>query len=358
MRWKTEQSSASETTPPVLAIDGSHGEGGGQLVRTACALAAITGTPFRLYNIHARRDPPGLAPQHLTAVRAVAELCAGSVEGLTPRSREIVFHPGKLRPGDYRFDVGTAGSITLVLQACLPAAFAAKGPVTLRVTGGTDVRAAPPLDYLRFVFLPLLKRMGLHAEMNVRLRGYYPRGGGHVEVVVSPGTPRPLALETAGALEAIEGAAHVANLPLHIVERMQQTAERRLRGYPNVRITPDVLGHDRAFGPGGAIVLWARTANTLLGAGEVAQRGIPAEHIAETAVDALRAEIEAGVTLDLHAADQILLYCALARGASVFLARAWTSHAQTTAWLIEQFLPVRIRTSAQGTLARVEIRPR
>ncbi len=342
----------------MLALDGAHGEGGGQLVRTACALSAITGTPFRLHGIRARRDPPGLAPQHLTAVKAVAELCAGSVEGLALRAQEIVFRPGPLRPGDYRFDVGTAGSIALVLQACLPAAFAAKGPVTLRVTGGTDVRAAPPLDYLRFVFLPLLRRMELHAEMNVRLRGYYPRGGGHVEVEVAPGTPQPLVLETAGRLQAIEGAAHVANLPLHIVERMQRTAERRLRDYPNVCIVPDVLGHDRAVGPGGAIVLWARTANTLLGAGEVAQRGVPAERIAETAAVALCAEIEAGATLDTHAADQILLYCAFSRGASAFLVRAWTSHAQTTAWLIEQFLPVRIQASAQGTLARVQIRPR
>lgn len=342
----------------MLALDGGYGEGGGQLVRTACALSAITGTPFRLHNIRARRDPPGLAPQHLTAVKAVAALCAGGVEGLTPRSREIAFHPGPLRPGDYHFDVGTAGSITLVLQASLPAAFAAGGAVTLRITGGTDVRAAPPLDYLRFVFLSLLERMGLHAEMNVRLRGYYPRGGGRVEVAVSPGTPRPLVLESAGALEAIEGAAHVANLPLHVVERMQRTAERRLGDYPNVRIMPDVLGHDRAFGPGGAIVLWARTAHTLLGAGEVAQRGVPAERIAETAADALCAELEAGATLDVHAADQILLYCALARGTSAFLARAWTSHAQTTAWLIEQFLPVHIRASAEGALARVEIRPR
>lgn len=341
----------------MLVIDGSHGEGGGQLVRMACALSAITGTPFRLHDIRARRAPPGLAPQHLTAVRAVAELCAGDVEGLALRAREIAFRPGLLHPGDYRFDVGTAGSITLVLQACLPAAFAANGPVTLRVGGGTDVKAAPPLDYLRFVFLPLLRRMKLHAEIKVWQRGYYPRGGGRVEVAVAPGTPQPLVLERAGALEAVEGAAHVANLPSHIVERMQQTAARRLRDYPNVRITPDVLGHDRAAGTGGAIVLWARTAHTLLGAGEVAQRGVPAEHIAETAAQALRAELETGATLDLHAADQVLLYCALARGTSAFVARAWTSHAQTTAWLIEQFLPVRIRAVSHGPLVRVEVAP-
>ena len=445
----------------MLVIDGAHGEGGGQLVRTACALAAITGKAVRVFNIRAHRDPPGLAPQHVTAVRAVAELCAAAVEGLALRARELVFRPGTLRGGQFRFDVGTAGSVTLVLQAVLPAAFAGAArstlclvggtdvtgappldylrfvflPVlarmglhaeikvrqrgyyprgggyvevevapgmpqplvlesagtlrggqfrfdvgtagsvtlvlqavlpaafagaarsTLCLVGGTDVTGAPPLDYLRFVFLPVLARMGLHAEIKVRQRGYYPRGGGYVEVEVAPGMPQPLVLESAGTLQAIEGAVHVANLPLHIVERMQHTAERRLRDYPNVRITPDVHGHDRAFGPGGAIVLWARTANTVLGAGEAAQRGVPAERIAETASEALRAELETGATLDLHASDQVLLYCALARGASVFLARAWSSHAQTTAWLIEQFLPVRIRASAQGALTRVAVGP-
>ena len=341
----------------MLVIDGAHGEGGGQLVRTACALAAITGKAVRVFNIRAHRDPPGLAPQHVTAVRAVAELCAAAVEGLALRARELVFRPGTLRGGQFRFDVGTAGSVTLVLQAVLPAAFAGAARSTLCLVGGTDVTGAPPLDYLRFVFLPVLARMGLHAEIKVRQRGYYPRGGGYVEVEVAPGMPQPLVLESAGTLQAIEGAVHVANLPLHIVERMQHTAERRLRDYPNVRITPDVHGHDRAFGPGGAIVLWARTANTVLGAGEAAQRGVPAERIAETASEALRAELETGATLDLHASDQVLLYCALARGASVFLARAWSSHAQTTAWLIEQFLPVRIRASAQGALTRVAVGP-
>jgi RNA 3'-terminal phosphate cyclase (ATP)/RNA 3'-terminal phosphate cyclase (GTP) len=341
----------------VLEIDGSHGEGGGQLLRTACALSAITGKPLRLTRIRARRDPPGLAPQHLTAVKAVAELCGAEVEGLALRAAEIVFRPGRLRGGDYRFDVGTAGSIALVLQACLPVAFACAEPVRLRVTGGTDVRGAPPLDYFRYVFLPLLARLGLGVRLEVVQRGYYPRGGGTVEAAVIPGLPRSLVIEVAGALATIEGAAHVANLPVHIVERMQRTAERQLQDYPNVRIVPDVLGHDRAFGPGGAIVLWARTANALLGAGEVAQRGVPAERIAEQAAQALRAELEAGATLDIHASDQILPYVALASGASCFRARAWTSHAQTTAWLLEQFLPVRFDVSPGGALIRVEVRP-
>lgn len=342
----------------MLALDGSYGEGGGQLVRTACALSAITGTPFRLHDIRARREPPGLAPQHLTAVSAVAEMCAGNVEELALRAREIVFRPGRLRGGEFRFDIGTAGSITLALQAILPAAFACGEKTTLHIVGGTDVRAAPPLDYFRFVFLPLLARMGLRAEARLVRRGYYPRGGGEVQVTVEPGAPKPLRLEAPGALEEIGGIAHVANLPLHIVERMQATAERTLASFGRVGIEPQALGPDRAIGPGGAIVVWARCTHTVLGGAEVAQRGVPAERIARNAAEALRDELVAGAALDAHALDQLLIYAALAKETSVFLARAWTSHAQTTAWLIEQFLPVRIRASAQGPLTRVETRPR
>lgn len=341
----------------MLAIDGAHGEGGGQLVRTACALAAITGKAVRVSDIRARRDPPGLAPQHVTAVRAVAELCAAEVEGLALHARELVFRPGTLRGGQFRFDVGTAGSITLVLQAVLPAAFAGAARSTLRLVGGTDVTGAPPLDYFRYVYLPLLARLGLHAEAQLIRRGYYPRGGGEVEVAVQPARPSALCLESAGALAEIRGSAHVANLPAHIAERMQQTATQTLAGFPRVHIERQVLGREQAIGAGGAIVLWARTAHTVLGGAEVAQRGVAAERIAEQAAQALRAELEAGATLDIHALDQILPYAALASGASCFRARAWTSHAQTTAWLLEQFLPVRFDVSPGGALMRVAVRP-
>jgi RNA 3'-terminal phosphate cyclase (ATP)/RNA 3'-terminal phosphate cyclase (GTP) len=338
-------------------IDGSYGEGGGQLLRNACALAALSGEELRLFNIRARRDPPGLAPQHLMAVRAVGELCGAEVEGLTLRSQEIRFHPGRLRAGEFRFDVGTAGSIPLVLQACLPVTFACGAPVRLHVSGGTDVRAAPPLDYLRFVFLPLLARLGLHARVEAMRRGYYPRGGGEVEVAVEPGAPSPLRLESAGTLEELGGVAHVANLPLHIVERMQATAARLLARYGPVHIEPQALRPDRAIGPGGAIVVWARFANTVLGGAEVAQRGVPAERIASNAAEALAVELEAGATLDRHACDQLLVYLARARGASSFLVRELTSHARTMLWLLQQFLPLRVETRAHGALTHVELTP-
>ena len=325
----------------MLAIDAAHGEGGGQLVRMACALAALTGTPIHLSDIRARRDPPGLAPQHLTAVQALATLCDAQTEGLALRTREFVFRPGAIRGGDFLFDVGTAGSITLVLQAVLPVALSAPAATSLRILGGTDVKAAPPFDYFRYVLLPQLRRLGLPIDVTLQRRGYYPRGGGVVDVQLRPGRPCALHQERAGALRELGGHAHITNLPMHILERMQRSAERALSGFGVPRIDAERLGHEAAFGAGGAIVLWARTDAGLLGGSEVAQRGVPAERIAETAAQALVAELASGATLDVHASDQLLIYLALARAPSHFLARAWSSHAATTAWLIEQFLPVR-----------------
>lgn len=341
-----------------MLIDGAYGEGGGQLVRMGCALAALTATPVQFIRVRAGREPPGLAPQHLAAVRAVAEMCGAQTEGLALRAQDFSFKPGVLRGGDFRFDVGTAGSITLVLQALLPVALAAPAAVRLRVRGGTDVRAAPPLDYLRHVLLPLLARLGVQATLTVHQRGYYPRGGGEVVLAVEPGRLQGLMLHEPGPIEALGGALHVANLPAHILERMERTARDRLAGFGPAALTPDLLGPDRAAGAGGACVLWARRQRCLLGSGEVAQRGVPAEEIAARAARALVAELDAGVTVDLHASDQLLVYLALAGANSQFTAREFSSHAHTTAWLIEQFLPMRIRAMPAGAGVLVSINAR
>jgi RNA 3'-phosphate cyclase len=341
----------------VIAIDASHGEGGGQVVRLACALAALTGKSIRLCGVRARRSPPGLAPQHLAAVRAVAQLCHAETEGLVLRTESFAFQPGPIQGGDYRFDVGTAGSITLVLQAVLPVVLAAPAASSLHIIGGTDVKAAPPFDYFRYIFVPLLQRLGLDVRVTLVRRGYYPRGGGEVAVRVQPGRPVPLRLDTPGALQELGGIAHVANLPAHIVERMQHSATQILAEHGNARIETQLLGHAEAVGQGGAIVLWARLANTVLGGSQVAQRGIPAERIAEQAAHALQAELRAAITIDVHAADQLLIYLALAGRPAHFTARAYSSHAQTTAWLIEQFLPVRFAVQQAAGHARIEIAP-
>lgn len=324
----------------MLRIDASYGEGGGQLVRSAVALAAITGQAVRVDNVRIKRDKPGLAPQHLAAVRAVAALCSAHCEGLELRAQTFSFSPGRLRGGEFRFDVGTAGSVTLVLQALLPVLLCAPGPGRVIVSGGTDVRAAPPLDYFRRVLLELLRQMGATVGCRVLRRGYYPRGGGEVEVSVEPARWQPLQWLEPGALVSVEGVAHVANLPLSIAERMRDAAATRLAdlGSP-ARFDAVVLGPEEAIGTGGAVVCWARRRHAVLGAARVAERGVRAEVLGEAAGAELAADLAAGVTLDIHAADQALIYLALAGGR--FSARVLSSHARTAMWLIEQFMPVR-----------------
>lgn len=346
----------------MIEIDGSYGEGGGQLLRTAVALAAITGQALRVRNVRARRSNPGLAPQHLAAVKAVAALCDAAVEGLQVKSQEIVFHPGRLRGGQFQFDVGTAGSITLVLQAVLPVALMCKERLVMEITGGTDVRAAPPLDYFRWVFLPLLSLMGGRVSLHLVKRGYYPRGGGEVKVEVESGTRlRPLVLEPRGTLSElseVRGIAHVTNLPAHITARMARAAQEALPPVPVPHIEQQQFAWPQAIGQGGAIVLWAHCGHDVLGAATTAQRGVPAERLGEEAGRALRAEIESGATLDMHAADQLLVYAALANGPSHFTVRTLSSHASTAMWLIERFLPVEFGVAQVGQLLRVDCRPR
>jgi RNA 3'-terminal phosphate cyclase (ATP) len=336
-------------------IDGAYGEGGGQLLRTACALSAITGAAIRLHNVRARRTPAGLAPQHLTAVKAVAALCDAEVDGLELRSQKIVFRPAKIRGGDFRFDVGTAGCLTLVLQALLPAALTADASTRIQLTGGTDIRGAPPLDYFRFVHLPLLARMGAHIDIEVVRRGYYPRGGGQLKVDIQPARLQPLWLDTAESVAQIGGRIHVANLPAHIAARMHDTAVRLLAGIAPIRIEQQRLDSASAGGSGGAIALWASGAQRLLGGAEVAQRGVPAERIAATAAGRLRDAIHAGATVDVHAGDQLLIYTALAGGPSCFRVDAVTAHAHTALWLLGQFFPLRVGITPIGAFTRVEI---
>jgi RNA 3'-terminal phosphate cyclase (ATP) len=340
----------------MLEIAGAHGEGGGQLVRTAVALAAIRGTPIRLRNARAARRNAGLAPQHVAAVRAVASMCDARCEGVEPRSTGFTFAPGPLRGGHYRVDVGTAGSITLVLQAMLPVAAACGERCAISIRGGTDVRAAPPVDYFRCVLLPLLQGIGLRAALTVERRGYYPRGGGEVRLELAP-TPRlaPFVVDDAGAVEGIDIRAHVAQLPREIAERMVDAA--RLALPPGLRVDAQVeaVGAERSGGPGGAIVLCARTATTVLGAAQVAERGVRAERLGQIAAEGLAADLHARATLDVHAADQMLVFLALAHGESRFRVRELSSHARTAMWLLERFAAARFAVQADAGAVRVQV---
>ena len=340
----------------MIEIDGSHGEGGGQLLRMAVALSAVTRTPITVRRIRAGRPNPGLAAQHVTALRAVADLASAEVRGLEIGSAELTFTPGDLVGGDRSFDVGTAGSVTLVLQACLPVAFAAKESTHLRVVGGTDVKWSPPLDFFAKVFLPWVRRLGGQADLLSHRRGYYPRGGGEVEISVQPTASWSLLrLTEPGAVERVRGIAHISNLSDDVARRMKEAALRRLHGLPDTKIEERIYPGEDAVGQGGAVVLWAEREHTLLGADALAERGKSAERVGEEAAEKLEAEILSGATVDTHAADQIVVYLALADGPSSFMVREVSSHLRTMAWLIPQFLKREIEFQTIGDLTRVKV---
>lgn len=343
----------------MVEIDGAHGEGGGQLVRTAVALSAVTGTAIRVTNVRAGRRNPGLAPQHVAALRAVASMCDAHCEGVVPRSTTITFAPGRLRGGAFRVDVGTAGSVTLVLQAMLPALLAAREPSEVTIRGGTDVRAAPPIDYLRFVLLPLMEKMGVHARLCVLRRGYFPKGGGEVRLQIGPTAHLdPFVVEQRGPVETVEIHAHVAHLAPDILQRMTEAARRQLPPALPVRELVETCAPQTSLGPGGAIVLCARAGPTLLGAAQIAQRGIRAEELGLAAAQSLARDLEAGATLDVHAADQMLAILALAGGPSAFRATEVTSHARTAMWLLEQLDVARFSVVPAASGVRVRVEPR
>ncbi len=342
----------------MIEIDGSYGEGGGQILRMAVALSALTSRDVRITNIRAGRPKPGLKRQHMTAIEAVREICGGRVEGLKEGSMEVEFFPGKIEEGLHHFDIGTAGSITLVLQSCiLPSVFAERD-TRISVSGGTDVRWSPPWDYFRNVFLPLLDRMGISIDGKLVRRGYYPRGGGAVEVVIHPcGEIIPIGFGTGNEKEFdVRGVVNFSSLPEHVAERVRSAAEKELRG-KGIEAKIDVK-REVASSPGVGIVLWAKDRHgRMLGADSLGERGKPAEKVGREAAVSLLEEIESGTDIDIRAVDQILPYAALANGTSSFRCRGISNHAETEMWLLEKFLDVKFEKRVVGKAVEVTVSP-
>ena len=339
----------------MLVIDGSQGEGGGQILRTCLSLSALTSRPFRLENIRARRSKPGLRPQHLTAVRAVAAVCGAELAGATLNSITLEFRP-QLPPqsGEYSFDVsdaaegGSAGAVTLIFQALLwPLLFAA-GPSYLTLRGGTHVPFSPPYHYLAEVTRPAYARVGVPFATELKTWGWYPAGGGEIAAVIEPATHLQATSFAREPVERVEGVAAVTNLPAHIPHRLARRAGNLLAeaGYSH---KIEAL-RERSAGPGAGIVLWLPNAGfTSLG-----RPGLPAEKVAETAVAELLAFLDNGAAIDKHLADQLLLPLALAQGRATFTTDRLTQHVTTSADLLRQWLDVTI-TITSGANQPVQI---
>ena len=337
-------------TSTMVELDGSHGEGGGQILRTALSLSMVTGRPFRIERIRSRRSRPGLLRQHLTAVQAAAEICAAEVSGAQLGSLDLSFKPGRIRSGDYRFAIGTAGSCTLVLQTILPALWFADGASRVWVSGGTHNPAAPPADFLIRGWLPLLRGMGVDMEIELLRHGFYPAGGGEIRVGVRPVADwRPLQLDDRGALRAVRVSAVVAGLSPDIARRELEHVAARLAGCAGeMRVLP------AAHGPGNVVLVdmeYERVTEVFTGFGE---KGVPAESVADGAARAARRFNQGEAAVGEHLADQLLLPMALA-GKGGFTTSQLSSHLRTNVAVIEQFLAVRFRIDAAPRLSRVAL---
>jgi RNA 3'-terminal phosphate cyclase (ATP) len=326
----------------VIEIDGSHGEGGGQILRTALALSCITGAPFRLVNIRKGRPRPGLQAQHVAAVRAARAVCDARVTGEAIGSADLLFHPGPIRGGDLALDVGTAGSVTLVLQTVIPALLFAAMPSRVRVTGGTHVPWSPSFPYLAEVFAPALAGLGCQVSCDIERHGFYPAGGGAVSVRIHPAAAlRPLTVTEGGCLVRVRGTSGVGKLPVSIAERQRDAAIALLRSQLGKSVPIEI--ETRAVTsptPGTYLFLRADSRNWTAGFCALGAPGKRAETVGEEAARALLSHAAGRAPVDPHLADQLVPYLSVAGGTSEIATSRVTRHLLTNLWTVRQFLPV------------------
>jgi RNA 3'-terminal phosphate cyclase (ATP) len=329
----------------MISIDGAYGEGGGQVLRTSLTLAILTGQPVKIERIRAGRPKPGLAAQHLTAVRAAAAICDASLDGDEMGSGQLSFAPaGPARPGEYRFDVGemrqggSAGSVSLVLQTLLLPLALAPAPSQVTLRGGTHVAWSPPFPYLEEVYLWTLARCGLRVELALNQWGFYPAGGGEIVARIGGGASalRPVSLAERGAPRRVWGTAAVSNLPSHIPQRMADRARNLLAG---AGLKANVQARRvRANGPGaGIFVLAEYEGDVRAGFTAYGRKGLPSEQVAEMACEDLLDFHNSGGAVDMYLADQLILPLAIAGGPSTFVTHQVTRHLRTNMWVVEQF---------------------
>jgi RNA 3'-terminal phosphate cyclase (ATP) len=337
----------------VLELDGSRGEGGGQILRTALALSVITGRPFRIDRIRANRKNPGLRRQHLTAVKAAARIGSAEVKGAALDSRRLTFVPGPVAPGEYEFSIGTAGSATLVLQTILPPLLVASGPSRLVIEGGTHNPQAPPFHFIERVYLPLLRQMGPRVSVRLDRHGFFPAGGGRFRVTVEPVPDlSPLDLGERGDIKRRRARALIARLPTHVAERELKVVKQSL-GWDRAEL--EVVEVRDSAGPGNALMLEIESAHATELITAFGRRGVPAEKVAGEAVAEAQRYLESGAPVGEHLADQLLLPLAIAGGGS-FATLPLTPHARTNLEVLRSFLALEVSEEQRELSCHVTLR--
>lgn len=322
----------------MLTVDGSHGEGGGQILRSALALSILLDQPIQIEKIRAGRRRPGLANQHLTCVQAAAQICRADVSGGRLGSQEVLFQPGAIQPGRYEFDVQTAGSTSLVLQTIFLPLALADAPSRITLTGGTHVLWSPSTHFLEFVFLPMMRLMGITTRLHLEQWGWYPKGGGVVHIDIEPCEQLlPLTLSEPNHSQHISGISAVSNLAPSIAERQKQAVEESLS---RSGLTVDIeIIRALSVGQGTAVFLHTGVDQSIAGFTALGERGKRAERVGREAAQHVVDFLASGASVQEHLADQLILPMALAEGESMLTTPRLTTHLSTNLWLIQEFLP-------------------
>jgi RNA 3'-terminal phosphate cyclase (ATP) len=340
----------------MLEIDGSFGEGGGQVLRTSLSLSCLLNKPFRIFNIRIKRKKPGLMPQHLMGIRALKLISNARVKGDAKSSTELIFEPEEVKAGDYLFDIGTAGSTSLLLQTIILPLIFAKSRSSLSLIGGTHVPFSPPFHYISEVFIPILKKLGISIETRIESYGFYPKGGGKVRVETIPsGKIKGMRFLERGEIKKLRGISGVGNLPLSIAERQKDAALKILasEGLKAEIETLSVL----TPGQGTFMFLGAETDYCIAGFSSLGERGKRAELVGEETAKKFLSYYSTPPCLDHHMADQIVLYLAIAQGESSFTTSEISNHLLTNLWAIDKFLGIQYVIEGEiGKPGRVTIK--
>lgn len=341
----------------LIEIDGSYGEGGGQILRTSLAISTILNRPIKIKNIRSKRKNPGLQPQHLKGIEALIEISGAKAEGARLGSESITFFPGKIKSGQYYFDIGTAGSVTLLLQTLiLPLCFA-EGKSRLNIVGGTHVQWSPPFHYFSYVLFPTLNLMGINIKSGIERWGWYPKGGGRVWVEIEPQKEiKPISLIERGGLKKIKGISATCNLPRHIGERQRNYIIERIKKELNLDVEVEVLNNVQGFGKGSFLFLVIESEKSIAGFSSLGEKGKRAEDVAEEVFISLKDYLESNGSIDPNLADQIVPFMAFASGNSSFTTNRITEHLLTNLWVIGNFFNFKIiREGEKGNPGKIEI---
>lgn len=339
----------------MMTIDGGEKSGSGTIVRYAVALASLLGKEIRIQNIRAKRENPGLRAQHLKVVQACREICGGLVEGAVVGSKQIVYAPkSKFRGGTYAWDIGTAGSTTMMAQTLLPLACFAQKPSRFRLEGGLFQDFAPSAHHMKFVLLPFLKKMGVRAELDIIRPGYVPRGGGIIEARVEPaGKLRPLHAVEQGRILSIKGIALSSHLiEKRVSQRMAEECRKVLRSY-GYGAEIDIVEDESSLQEGASLAIYAKTSlGNRMGSDRAGRPGRSSESIGRYVAETFIEDVKTGAAVDRYIADQLIIYAGLADGVTRYSLPRITEHVETNLWLIEKFLGA--KTRIEGNIVEIE----